>query len=100
MIESVPRDQLLARLLGELTEQLRQGRQPEVDALAEQHPDLAEELRELWAAAQIADAFSRPAAQPPREAATQAPPVGDHLPSGALGLPRSFGDYELLEELG
>jgi serine/threonine-protein kinase len=97
MIESVERDQFLARLLQELTDQLRQGRQPAVDELAEQYPDLAGELRELWAAAQIAEAFSKPAGA---SQTTQLPQADGKSSPPALGLPRTFGDYELLEELG
>ena len=52
------RDELLAQLLGELTEQQRTGRQPDIDTLASQHPVVADELRELWAAAQIAEQFA------------------------------------------
>ena len=43
------RDEGLAQLLAELTEQVRQGQQPNIEAVARQHPDLAIELRELWA---------------------------------------------------
>jgi len=102
MIESAPRDQRLAQLLGELTEQLHHGQEPAVDLLAKRHPDLADELRELWAAAQIAEAFSRPAseAQPLGEPTTQVSPIALNSPPAALSLPRDLGKYELLEELG
>src|SRR5262245_5272005 len=53
--QSADRDDRLARLLAALTDQARQGRPPDVDAVAAQHPDLAAELRELWAAARFAD---------------------------------------------
>ena len=43
------RDLRLAQLLAELSEQMRQGRPPDLNAVAAQHPDLAAELRELWA---------------------------------------------------
>jgi tRNA A-37 threonylcarbamoyl transferase component Bud32 len=90
-------DQLLADLLASLGEQVRQGRDADVEAVAARHPDLARELRELWAAVQIADAFT---------------PRGDLLRAERAGLTvhaapappeftaRTFGDYDLLDELG
>ena len=58
------RDETLAALLSELAEQRRQGRRPDVEAVAAGHPDLAAELRALWAAAQFADEFARPSSSP------------------------------------
>src|SRR5262249_44809204 len=91
---NLERDERLAGLLAELSEQARRGAAPDVDALAARHPDLGAELRELWAAAQFADAF---AGATPRTV-----PVGPPAPAAtpAAPLPRDFGDYELLEELG
>jgi serine/threonine-protein kinase len=90
----IARDERLAQLLTDLTEQLRQRRPPDLEDAARQHPDLADELRELWAAAQIADAFAHPSDRPTVDR-VPAPPAGTPGP-----LPRSFGDFELLEELG
>ncbi len=81
-------DERLARLLEGLSSLARQGRTADVDAVAAEHPDIAAELRELWAAAQFADAMTRPVRPAPRPAARP-------LPAGKV-----FGDYELLEELG
>ncbi|MFO0928632.1 MAG: serine/threonine-protein kinase [Gemmataceae bacterium] len=93
------RDEQLAHLLAELTERVRQGQPADVDSVAKQHPTLATELRELWAAAQFADAFARP----PRSAATEpwAPRAMGRIvrPLGDLAG-RTFGDFVLLEELG
>jgi serine/threonine-protein kinase len=86
------RDERLAGLLEELNRQVRRGERPDVDALAGQHPDLADELRQLWAAAELAEAFARPSSGRNAAAAPPAPTAG--VP------PRRFGDYELLEELG
>ncbi len=88
------RDELLARLLADLSEQARQGRRPDVAGAAEQHPELATELRHLWAAAQFADAFVRPS--------STLPPTAPYRPAPAATppLPRRFGDYDLLEEIG
>ncbi|MBV9126239.1 MAG: serine/threonine protein kinase [Planctomycetes bacterium] len=94
------RDELLARLLAELMEQFRQGRRPDVEALAGRHPHLAHELRELWGAAVLAEELSRPVPglAVPRPLPTPSP-AGESRPSEAT-WPRCFGDYDLLEELG
>jgi serine/threonine-protein kinase len=90
------RDERLAALLGQLTEARRCGARAEVEPLAEQHPDLADELRALWVAVQLAEEFA-PArsAEPatlPLAARAGAPP--------ADALPRQFGEFTLLEEVG
>jgi tetratricopeptide (TPR) repeat protein/predicted Ser/Thr protein kinase len=89
------RDERLAGLLSELTEERRRGGRPDVDGMAARHPDLAAELRALWAAAQFADEFTRPSSRPrltPCQVGAAALP--------ADGTPRVFGDFELLGELG
>jgi serine/threonine-protein kinase len=67
--------------------------------MADAHPDLADELRHLWAAAQLAEALARPASNLTRDHVTT---PGDHPSAPADGppLPRRFGDFELLHELG
>jgi eukaryotic-like serine/threonine-protein kinase len=129
------RDERLARLLLALTDQLRHGQSPEFEDVVRRNPDLAAELRSLWAAALVADcvaAGSRSgrgdapnrASREPRSSdddvpgsanAPTLPPLGapaaqplgspltpifDDDSAGAQGLPRRFGDYELLEVLG
>ncbi len=87
------RDERLARLLADLGEQKRQGQVPDLEAACSRHTDLSSELRQLWAAAQFADVFARSSqSTAPRNAPSSAP-------LAAL-LPRDFGDYHLLEELG
>ena len=84
------RDERLARLLGELTEQRRQGIAVNPEEVARQNPDLADELSGLWAAVQLVERFGNSTLPRP-----PAPPSSVELP-----LPRTFGDFELLEELG
>jgi serine/threonine-protein kinase len=90
--DNLPRDERLAALLAELGDEARHGGRPDVEAAARRHPELADELRQLWAAAAFAAAFARPrsaAAVHPASPPTAAPP-----------LPRPFGDYDLLQEIG
>jgi serine/threonine-protein kinase len=102
MEQIAARDETLARLLADLTEQARGGRQPDVDAVARQHPELAKELHELWAAIQLAEALAQPSPQP--TATVDLPPTnaaGQESGAGSVVmLPRTFGDYDLLEEVG
>jgi serine/threonine protein kinase len=85
------RDEQLALLLADLSAQARGG-SADVDAVAARHPDLASELKELWAVAQFADlaAASKSTTLPYR------PTSDDPAPP----LPRSFGDFVLEAELG
>ncbi|HTU18045.1 MAG TPA: serine/threonine-protein kinase [Gemmataceae bacterium] len=94
------RDQRLAQLLADLGEQMRQGRPPDLDAVAAQHPDLAVELRELWGAVLFAEELAHPPSggrKPPEPTLRGlTPPAQNDAPYTS----KSFGDYELLEEIG
>jgi serine/threonine-protein kinase len=101
------RDELLAGLLDRLAEDQRAGRVPDPAAVSRDHPDLTAELRELWAVAQFAGLARRSAFdKQPTVSHVTAPPVSTTLPAAppddgpAGSLPREFGDFELLEELG
>ena len=99
------RDERLAELIAKLTAERRVGRAPAIERNCRDNPDLASELRELWAVAQFADLAQGLALAAPSSAAT---PDGLHpspdVPRGELGtagmLPREFGDFELRSELG
>jgi serine/threonine-protein kinase len=109
-ISADDRDEQLARLLAELADLARQGQPADIDVMAAQHPHLATELRELWAAAQFADEFARPAARRVPESNSRErkhdgrltpstlPPAEQPTTLNLVG--RTFGDYELLEEIG
>ena len=86
------RDLRLARLLDDITREQRQGRPPDLEALARAHPDLIDELRQLLNVARLAEQFA-PAAGTPAT-------VPHRAPGGVPPLPGPFGGYELLEELG
>ena len=85
------RDERLAALLDQLKDEQRRGLSPNLDAVAGQHPDLADELRQLWAVMQFLS-------NPPDGDRTVTLPQSVNPPSGTL--PREFGDYELLAEIG
>lgn len=119
------RDERLAELLGRLADDLRAGRSADVEGLARQHVDLADELRWLWTAMLMADCAAASQISG-AENATSGPggpdvaPTGDFKPLepfladlaaaeeltptslGPAGaqLPRRFGDYALLAEIG
>lgn len=87
----------LAALLQQMTDALRLGSPPDIEAIARQHPTLSGELRELWAAALIAEEIARHA-----EETTEWPPRtnADPRASATLSVPAQIGGLELLEELG
>lgn len=52
------RDEILAVLLGQLTDRLQRGEPPRLEQMLAEHPDFAPDLRELWGAVQIADGLA------------------------------------------
>jgi serine/threonine protein kinase len=89
-------DERLAQWLAELTDNLRAGREPDVEAAAKKAGPLAGELRGLWAAVQLAEHL---AAGSSGEHETL--DAEEHAIAGSMAaLPRTLGDYELVEELG
>ncbi|MBS0262386.1 MAG: serine/threonine protein kinase, partial [Planctomycetes bacterium] len=95
-------DERLAGILAELVEQRQLGTPPDIDAAARQHPDLARELRELWAMALLADDLASadaPASQPAISAGGAVTPARLLGGLSELALGR-VGDYELLEKIG
>jgi eukaryotic-like serine/threonine-protein kinase len=93
------RSSRLAALVDRLLNERRDGSHASIDSLAAENPDLAGELRELWAVAALAEEFGSQASV---AAAVKQNEVERRLPPGGYGEPLSagFADYELLEELG
>jgi serine/threonine-protein kinase len=89
------RDARLARYLADLTEQTRQGQEADVEAIARAQPDIAVELRELWAAAQFAEVFTPRKDEGKRQKNEKEDP---HCLPSLDG--KVFGDFELIGEIG
>jgi eukaryotic-like serine/threonine-protein kinase len=91
------REALLIRLLDEFAAQSRAGKTPDFEAVRKDHPELFDELRQLWATAMVAEDLATLSAvldAPAEKADVPArvePPVAGH---------RRVGDYEILEEIG
>lgn len=95
------RDERLAMLIEEFSALQRGGGNPDVDAAIRLHPDLGDELRELWAVAQVAQLvktvpLSTPSTTIPYHDGLH-PSIDTSFPPSLL---REFGDFEVLGELG
>jgi predicted Ser/Thr protein kinase len=93
--EASPADseQRLAELLAQLSDRAQRGEVIDIERECRACPDVADELRQLWAMVGVADvAGSLAAAEGPA-----GPPA--ELPD-AIATPLVLGDYELLEEIG
>ena len=86
------RDQRLACLLSEVTDAAGRGELVNLDQVCEQHPDLADELRQLWGAALVTNAAAA--------SKDESDPTLSSNHWQSLKLPTIVGDYELVEELG
>ena len=102
-------EERLAELLEELTDGGVDRAHDQLEGLCRQHPDLAGQLRELFATVSMTDAvaFESTIIQPAcdldeqfdRDAWRRAS-VSDGFVPGVTTLPAQFGDYDLLEEIG
>lgn len=93
MLPTNDHDSRLAELLEELIAARARGEHIDVEKIATANPGFGTELRELWAAAELADWVGSAPLEPRLDDRTT-------LTTPALNLPRTFGGYELLEELG
>jgi len=112
-------EELLATLVDELSELRGPSAQASLEHLAAEHPRLAGQLRELFAAMMVTDAVAEHSAvfapdglesdrsgvigassSSPRTATGSWPSAGSGMLPGVTPLPAAFGDYELLEEIG
>ena len=103
---SPEQEERLAALLDELSETRGPAAQSRLESLAAAHPDLAGQLRELFAAMSMVEAVAEESTIFERDGAFEPPTHGSwpaanggFLP-GSTPLPAAFGDYELHEEIG
>ncbi|MGC4004040.1 MAG: hypothetical protein QM811_13320 [Pirellulales bacterium] len=96
------RDELLARLLDELTVRYRNSGEIGLEDAIRAHPELTRDLRELWAAVMIADAVASSTREFRLTPDRLIPHDAAHATRNEIdfALPRRSGDYELLVELG
>ena len=100
-------EERLAGLLEELTDAPTATAHEHLESLCRSHPDLAGQLRELFATVSMTEAVayestiiqSREGLASPA-AMLAPPPAADGFVPGVTPLPARFGDYELLEEIG
>jgi serine/threonine-protein kinase len=89
-------DEQLAALLERVTQEQRDGHQPDFEALEREHPELIDELRQLVHVAdlakQVGSASSIPGKTEPWSSATAA--------ATTLALAESFDGYNLIQEIG
>ncbi len=97
-------EERLAELAAQLADEMQRGGLPNVDAVIQNHPALAEELRGLWATMLVADcvaagANSASQHKQNREAEATEPLAGGTTRRAEPGV-ALLGDYRLVEELG
>ncbi|PHS06462.1 MAG: protein kinase [Blastopirellula sp.] len=99
--DEAERDVLLASILEDLTDQVHRGETVDLDQVITKHPDLAQDLRELWGAVMLTDAVANTYEDSIDLSLTTSASGGSSAGGlRALQLPAVFGDYELLEEIG
>ncbi|HVV98773.1 MAG TPA: serine/threonine-protein kinase [Planctomycetaceae bacterium] len=95
------RDEQLAEILADLMERARQGHSVDIEAVANRHPELADELRELWGTAQLFEGFAQLPAEATQVTRSDQSQEAGRAPTGRTASPpRQFGEFEILEELG
>jgi predicted Ser/Thr protein kinase len=92
---SLDRDQRLAELFEEVCAEQRRGRPPDWEAHARAHPELVDELKQLFHLADLARQIGLSANHAQATVAHRAVPA-----TLTSKLPSKFGDFELVEELG
>jgi serine/threonine-protein kinase len=90
-----PRETLVVQLLEGLVAESRSGRVPDFESLRQRHPELVDELRQLWATALVAEDFAvLGELDPPADR------DADRSSERSVLARQRMGDYEILEEIG
>jgi eukaryotic-like serine/threonine-protein kinase len=97
------REQLLDEVVTAYLQAVEAGQNPDPAEWLARYPDLADELKEFFAAQKSIDRAAAPlrGLVPPAANAAEAPTLapGEAPADAGLGTVRYFGDYELLEEI-
>jgi eukaryotic-like serine/threonine-protein kinase len=93
-------DEQLWTIIEGLIEHSRSGQAAGIDEAVKQHPHLERELRELWATVLMTEDFAGRSSQLDPQKRPASAMMAEESIGLAGRLPRRFGDYELLEELG
>jgi serine/threonine-protein kinase len=93
------RDVRLAALLEEILAEAKSGAHVDIEQWAEQEPDYADDLRQLWGVAAIAEDFGRSHPQN-SDVVEDAAAINAQSERAFLRAKSTFADYELFEELG
>ncbi len=89
------RDHQLAEIFSQLSDRASRGEEVRLETALQEHPQFADDLRQLWGAAMLADAVGSHVKDFTHGGESESPQA-----AFSLELPCQFGDYELLEELG
>ncbi|MBM81780.1 MAG: protein kinase [Planctomycetaceae bacterium] len=98
--DSSENDELLISLLDDLIQQSEHGKQPDLEAVCREHPDLAGELRQLWATAMIAEDFASFTGLSSKSESATAKALIERPSADAAHRPQQIGDYNVIDELG
>jgi WD40 repeat protein/tRNA A-37 threonylcarbamoyl transferase component Bud32 len=97
---SVSQDGRLADVLASYIQAVDAGETPDRDTIVAAHPEIASELAQFFADTDQFDRLVAPFRQPPLTSTTLFDDRNGASASGSeQGLPRAFGDYELVEEI-
>lgn len=102
MQETTERDERLAAILQEVTD-AQPAQRPHLEDLVHEHPDLAEDLRQLWGAVMVVDAVAANSSQVDNSSLPETvnlDSLGDGSAKNSAHPPKRLGDFELLEEIG
>ncbi|PHQ32482.1 serine/threonine-protein kinase [Rhodopirellula bahusiensis] len=98
--EARSHDQYLADVLAELTDKVSQGQAVDFAAICEQHPTLANDLKQLWGAVLVTDTAGTAYDEAPVRPDEPDTSEDSSTRWRSLRLPTTIGDFDLLEEVG
>jgi serine/threonine protein kinase len=94
--EQTEYEEQFAILVSSLLDRMHRGEHLDLASVVAEHAKFSQDLNEIWGTLVVADA----AASEARSVAGDSQPIVDRTRSLANNLPRTIGDYELLEVIG